>query len=71
VLDTESTGSTACAFPPVSAARLRALACIFTSRVAYLLARVCRFAIRRRPFGDICLLSYAVADQPRENSAED
>ena len=68
---TASAGGATRASSPVSTARLRALARIFTRRLAHLLARIYWFALPRRSFGDHCLLSHAPADQPRQNSAED
>src|SRR5262249_653942 len=56
VLDIESASSPAGTLSPLSTARLRALACFFTGRLANLLAGTCRFALYRRSFGDICLL---------------
>ena len=51
-------------------ARLRALACVFAGYLAYVLARVCWFALPCHSFGDHCLFSHALADQPRPNAAE-
>ena len=62
LLEPQSPGSTAGAFSSVWTGRLRALACIFTRRLAHLLACVCRFALPRRAFGDRYLFSYALAD---------
>src|SRR6266436_6833644 len=70
VLDLESPGSSARAFSPVWTARLCALACIFTGRLAHVLARVCWFALPRDPFGDTYLFSYALADWSRPNAAQ-
>ena len=71
LLDTESASGAAGTFSPVSIARLRALACVFTGHLAHLLAGIYWFALRRRSFRNIYLFSHAVADQPRQNSAED
>lgn len=69
VLDIESTSSSAGTLSSISIARLRALACVFTRRLAHLLAGIRWFALRRRPFGNIYLFSHAVADQPGADAA--
>jgi hypothetical protein len=70
ILDPEPASSATCAFSGVPASRLRALACFFSSGVADVLASIRWLAIRRGPFGDICLLRYAPADQSRSSTAE-
>jgi hypothetical protein len=70
VLDLESSGGTAFAFSPISAARLRALACFFTRCVAYILACLRRFVVRRDPLGGNHLCFDAVADQSSPNTRE-
>ena len=70
VLDNKSPCGAARPLSPVWTARLRALACLFTGHLAHLLAGICWFAFDRRPFGDIRLLSHAVAYQPRADTAE-
>ena len=52
-------------------ARLHALACVFAGRLAHLLARLYWFALPGRSLRDRCLFSDALADQPREDTAED
>ena len=64
LLDPESAGGAARTPSPVSTTRLRALARIFAGGLAYILASICWFALRRHPFGDIYLLSHALTDQP-------
>ena len=66
-----SPGGAAGTFSPVSTARLRALACVFTRYLAHLLARVYWFALPCHSLRDHCLFSHAPADQPRQNTAED
>ena len=62
VLELASPASSACAFSSIWTARLYALACIFTGRLAHVLARVCWFAVSCDSFGDRYLFSYALAD---------
>jgi len=71
LLDTEPTSGTADTLSPVRIARLRALACVFTGDLAYLLAGIHWLALRRGPVGNIYLFSYAFADQPRADGAKD
>lgn len=61
VLELEPPSSAARAFSPIWTARLHALARIFTGRLAYLLAGLCRFAFPRDPFGSNYLFSYSLA----------
>src|SRR5262249_8315683 len=70
LLDTQSASGAADTLSPVSTARLRALARLFTRHLAHLLAGVPWFVVRVRSVGDICLFSYAFADQPRSHTAE-
>ncbi len=70
LLDTESSSGAAGTLSPVSTARLRALACIFTGYLAYLLARLCRIPLPIGSLGDHYLFSHAVADQPRQGDAD-
>lgn len=62
VLDSAAFTSPARAFSPIWTARLRPMACIFTRRLARILARLRRFTLPRDPFGDTYLFSYAIAD---------
>ena len=71
LLDTASPSGAAGTLSPVSTARLRALACVFTGYLAHLLARVYWFALPCHSFRDRCLFSDAVADQPRQGNADD
>lgn len=59
LLDTASTSGAAYTPSPVSIARLRALACIFTRYLAHLLACFYRFALPGNTFGNIYLFFYA------------
>ena len=61
VLDAESASSSAGSLSSIWITRLRALACVFTSRLAHLLAGIYWFALRRRPFSNIYLFSHAIA----------
>ena len=70
MLDPESASSSTCASPPISAPRLRALACFFSSGVADVLASVRRFAVRCDPFRNSYLLRHAAANQSRPSPAE-
>ena len=69
LLDTASPRGATNTFSPVSIARLRALACVFTGNLAHLLARVYWFALPFYSFRDHCLFSDAPPDQPRQSNA--
>ena len=70
VLDPSASGGPTRAFSPVWFARLHALARIFASHLAHLLARLYWFALDRHPFSDIRLLSHAIAYHPNADAAE-
>ena len=71
LLDTASPSGAASTLSPVSTARLRALACVFKSYLAHLLARVYWFALPFHSFRHRCLFSDAVAHQPRQGNTDD
>ena len=71
LLELASVASAARAFPPVWAARLCTLACIFAGRLAHILACVRWFAISRGSFGDHHLFCNAVIGKPGPNATED
>jgi hypothetical protein len=70
LLDAKSAGGAADTFSPVSTTRLRALACVFTRYLAYLLARLYWVAFPGHSLRDYCLFCHAFADQPRQNAIE-
>src|SRR4029077_1045533 len=59
------------AFPPVWAARLCTLACIFARRLAHILACIHWFAVSRRSFGDHRLFCNAITGKSGPNATED
>ncbi len=71
VLESSAAASSARTFPPVWTSRLRALACIFTGRLAYILACVCWLAFLGDSFGDHHLFCDAVARESGSDTAED
>jgi len=71
LLGTESASGAADTLSPIWTTRLRALACVFTRHLAYLLAGIHWLALRRGPVGNIYLFSYAFANQPRADGAKD
>jgi hypothetical protein len=70
VLELASVASPARAFPPVWAARLCTLACIFARRLAHILACARWFAVSRGAFGDHHLFCNAVTGKPGPNATE-
>src|SRR4030095_6819086 len=70
LLESAAAASPACTFPSVRASRLRALACIFTSRLAHVLACLHWFALPRRSFSDHNLFCDAVAGESGSNATE-
>ena len=70
MLEFAAAASAACSFSPVWTARLRALACIFTGRLAHILAGVCRLHVPRGSFGDHYLFRDAVAGESGSNITE-
>jgi len=71
VLELASVASAARAFPPVWAARLCTLACIFACRLAHILACIRWFAVSRGSFGDHRLFCNAVIGKSGPNATED
>lgn len=71
LLEFTAAASPARTFSPVWTPRLRALACIFTGRLAGILACVCWFAISRDSFGNHYLFCDAVIGQSCSDSTED
>ena len=61
----------ACSFSPVWTARLRTLACIFTSGLAHILAGVCWLNVPRGSFGNHYLFSHALTGESRSDAAEE
>ncbi len=70
MLEFAAAAGAACSFSPVWTARLRALACIFTGRLAHILAGVCRLHVPRGSFGDHYLFCDAVAGESGSNITE-
>ena len=70
LLDAESAGGAAGTFSPISTARLRTLACVFTRYLAHFLARFYRFAFPGHSLRDHRLCSHAPADQPLADPAK-
>jgi hypothetical protein len=71
LLEFTAAASPARAFPPVWTPRLRALACIFTGRVAYILACIRWFAVSRGSFSNHYLFCNAVTGKSGSNATED
>ena len=70
LLELAAAASAACSFSPVWTARLRALACIFTRRLAHILAGVCWLHVPRGSFRDHYLFCDAVTVESRANATE-
>ena len=68
LLDVESASSAAGTLSPVSTARLRTLACVFTGYLAYVLAGLYWFAFSGYSLCDHPLFCDAAVDQPCQNA---
>src|SRR5436305_14395159 len=62
VLEHRSSRSPARALSPIWTARLRALACMFTGRLAHLLARACWVSVLRDSYSKLGVFCYSFAD---------
>jgi len=71
LLEFAAAAGAACSFSPVWTARLHALACIFTSGLAHILAGVCWLNVPRGSFGNHYLFSHAVTVESRSDAAEE
>jgi len=71
VLDLEPPGRTPHTFAAIRVARLHRLACVFTGRLACLLASLRWFALPRHPFGDHYLFCDAVTGESGADATED